>query len=49
MPGCYDAWLRMAEAFAYFGDEVLAGRLRQKAAALRDKFEEIFWCEDIGF
>jgi glycogen debranching enzyme len=45
----YDAWVRMAEAFGYFGDEALARSLRQKAAALRDKFEEAFWCEDIGF
>jgi glycogen debranching enzyme len=45
----YDAWLRMAEAFAYFGDEALAHALRQKAAALREKFEALFWCEDIGF
>ena len=45
----YDAWLRMAEAFSYFGDERLAHSLRQKAAALREKFEELFWCEDTGF
>jgi glycogen debranching enzyme len=45
----YDAWLRMAEAFSYFGDDVLADSLQQKAAALRDKFEELFWCEDTGF
>ncbi len=45
----YDAWLRMADAFAYFGDEALARALRQKAAALREKFEELFWCEDTGF
>lgn len=45
----YDAWLRMAEAFAYLADEALATTLRQKAAALRDKFEELFWCEDTGF
>jgi glycogen debranching enzyme len=45
----YDAWLRMADAFAYFGDEKLANGLRKRAAALRDKIEELFWCEDIGF
>jgi len=45
----YDAWLRMAEAFSYFGDEALAQKLRQRAAALREKFEELFWCEDTGF
>jgi glycogen debranching enzyme len=45
----YDAWLRMAEAFSYFGDEAFASSLRLKAAALREKFEELFWCEDTGF
>lgn len=45
----YDAWRRMAETFSYFGDDALANRLRQKAAALREKFEELFWCEDTGF
>jgi glycogen debranching enzyme len=45
----YDAWLRMAEAFQCFGDETLARSLRKKAAALRQKFEELFWCEETGF
>jgi glycogen debranching enzyme len=45
----YDAWLRMAEAFTYFGDNGLANRLREKAAALREQFEALFWCEDTGF
>jgi glycogen debranching enzyme len=45
----YDAWLRMAETFSYFGDDAFANRLRQKAAALREEFEELFWCEDTGF
>jgi glycogen debranching enzyme len=45
----YDAWMRMAEAFSCFGDAALAHSLRQKAAALREKFEELFWCEDTGF
>ena len=45
----YDAWLRMAGAFSYFGDDALAESLRQKATGLRDKFEELFWCEDTGF
>lgn len=45
----YDAWQRMADAFSYFGDETLAETLRQKAAALRNKFEELFWCEDANF
>jgi glycogen debranching enzyme len=45
----YDAWVRMAEVFSCFGDEALAQSLRQKAAALREKFERLFWCEDTGF
>jgi glycogen debranching enzyme len=45
----YDAWLRMAEAFSHFRDDALAHILRQKASALREKFEELFWCEDTGF
>jgi glycogen debranching enzyme len=45
----YDAWLRMADAFDYFGDTQYAGQLRQKAKALQQQFEEHFWCDDIGF
>jgi len=45
----YDAWLRMAGAFQYFGQLEAAGRLRQKAAGLRQRFEELFWCERTGF
>lgn len=45
----YDAWLRMAEAFDHFGQAPLATRLREKAAALQKKFEDLFWCEDTQF
>jgi len=45
----YDAWLRMAQAFEYFNQPELAGTLRQKAAELRQRFEEKFWCEETGF
>jgi glycogen debranching enzyme len=45
----YDAWTRMAEAFAHFGNLELTGELRKKAAALRQRFEELFWCEETGF
>jgi glycogen debranching enzyme len=44
----YDAWLRMAEVFAVLGEEEGAAALRQKAAELRERFEQYFWCEDIG-
>jgi len=45
----YDAWLRMADAFHYFGQLDAAGRLRQKAEDLRVRFEQLFWCEETGF
>jgi glycogen debranching enzyme len=45
----YDAWLRMAELFDYFGDGSYAARLRDKAAELQRRFEERFWCDDIRF
>jgi len=45
----YDAWLRMAEAFAYFGDVEFAGKLRDKARSLQQQFEAHFWCEDTHF
>jgi glycogen debranching enzyme len=45
----YDAWLRMADAFQHFGRCEDAAKLRQKAAALRQRFEELFWCEETGF
>lgn len=45
----YDAWRRMADAFQYFGQLEAARRLRQKAADLRRRFEELFWSEESGF
>jgi len=45
----YDAWLRMASAFEHFGQVEEARRLRHKAADLREKFEQLFWCEQNGF
>jgi glycogen debranching enzyme len=45
----YDAWLRMASAFEHFGQVEEARRLRHKAADLREKFEQLFWCEQSGF
>jgi glycogen debranching enzyme len=45
----FDAWLRMAHAFEYFNQPDFAGALRQKAAKLQQKFEELFWCEETGF
>ncbi len=45
----FDAWMRMAELFDQLGEAPRASELRCKAADLRRKFEERFWCEDIGF
>ena len=45
----FDAKLRLADAADYFGNPELAGRLRKEAAELQQRFEERFWCEDIGF
>jgi len=44
----YDAKLRAAEMAGRLGESDLAERLRQQAAELQRKFEEQFWCEDIG-
>jgi glycogen debranching enzyme len=44
----FDAWLRMAEVFEYFEQLDLASALRRKAAVLQQKFEESFWCEEMG-
>ena len=45
----FDAWMRMAEVFDALGEGERAARLRAKAAQLRARFEERFWCEDVGF
>jgi glycogen debranching enzyme len=45
----YDAWSRMAQLFEHFNQLELASDLRRKAAALQQKFEERFWCEETGF
>ncbi len=45
----FDAWLRMAEVFTVLGEDERASVLRTKASQLRVRFEECFWCEDIGF
>ena len=45
----YDAWLRMAEIYDEIGRHDRAKHLRQKAAALFQKFNEVFWNEELGF
>jgi glycogen debranching enzyme len=44
----FDAKVRLAEAADSFGNPRLAARLRKEAAELRQRFEEHFWCDDIG-
>ena len=45
----FDAWMRMAEVFDALDEPSRAADLRAKAARLQARFEERFWCEDIGF
>ncbi|MBI4318760.1 MAG: amylo-alpha-1,6-glucosidase [Chloroflexi bacterium] len=45
----FDAWLRTAEIFDALGKPERARELRKKAAKLQARFEERFWCEDMGF
>ncbi len=44
----YDAWQRMAEVFDALGEPERSAQLRAKAAALRERFEAAFWCEELG-
>jgi glycogen debranching enzyme len=45
----FDAWMRMAEVFEALGEQERAIELRTKAAQLQVRFEERFWCEEIGY
>lgn len=45
----YDAWQRMAEIFDQLGHGDAAKRLREKARALFDRFNDAFWDEESGF
>ncbi|MCA1646745.1 MAG: amylo-alpha-1,6-glucosidase, partial [Chloroflexi bacterium] len=45
----FDAKMRMAEILEVLGEPGGATALRAAAAELRTKFEEAFWCEDLGF
>ncbi len=44
----FDAWMRMAEVFDALGERERSVDLRRKADQLQSRFEERFWCEDIG-
>jgi glycogen debranching enzyme len=45
----FDAKLRMAEVFAALGEVERASELQRQAVELRTRFEQAFWCEDLGF
>lgn len=45
----YDAKRRAAEGADYVGNSNLARQLREEAAELQRRFEERFWCEDLGY
>lgn len=45
----FDAWMRMAEIEDALGEPARARELRRKAADLRERFEQHFWCEELGF
>ncbi|HME24489.1 MAG TPA: glycogen debranching N-terminal domain-containing protein [Acetobacteraceae bacterium] len=45
----YDAWLRMAEVYEELGSPDRARALRDKAAVLFRRFNEVFWDEATGF
>jgi glycogen debranching enzyme len=44
----YAARLAAAHLAEVVGDEARAGALRQQAEHLRQRFEEVFWCADLG-
>jgi glycogen debranching enzyme len=44
----YDAKTRMAEVFEVLGDSTRAQSLREQAATLKQKFNELFWIEEEG-
>src|SRR5499433_2613575 len=45
----FDAKLRAADGYEYLGEVERAARLRKEAADLQQRFEDRFWCEDIGY
>ncbi|HWX34000.1 MAG TPA: glycogen debranching N-terminal domain-containing protein [Steroidobacteraceae bacterium] len=45
----YSAWIRMAEVFDALGKHDRAQALRAKASALFDRFNKVFWDEELGF
>ena len=44
----FDAWMRSAELFDVLGQPERAAALRAKAGQLQTRFDDRFWCEEIG-
>ena len=44
----FAAWNGVARLAIAFGNKELAARLQDRAEKLREKFEDAFWCEDLG-
>jgi glycogen debranching enzyme len=44
----YEAKLMAGELARHFGEDALADRLRDEATALKRRFDEAFWCEELG-
>ena len=44
----FDAWMRTAEVFEALAEPERASGLRAKAVTLQARFQDRFWCEDIG-
>lgn len=44
----YAAWIGAARLAATRGDQSASERWGARAAALRDRFEEAFWCDELG-
>jgi glycogen debranching enzyme len=45
----YDAFIRLAEILETLGERDTVAIARKRAADLQRRFEEAFWCEDLGF
>ncbi len=45
----YNAWIRTAEVFEALGKHDRARELRTKAAALFERFNTVFWDDELGF
>lgn len=45
----YDAKLSAAEMASALGDQARAEVLREQARAIKEKFDQAFWCEDLSF